>query len=115
MNSEAERFYREHGCSDVEWGYERGCSNAGESEGIAMKDDAGEREIVNMKNREYKKFSEGKSIALMTTKFCLLHELGLCLKEKKSSLKLPLHLCNTSNDFELKFDCSACQMSILEG
>ncbi len=122
VNSEAERFYREHGCSDVEWGYERGDANA--NEGIAMRDGAGGKGVGDMKNRGNSRYSEGEDVvtrdgalerrALMTTKFCLLHELGLCLKEKKGSLKLPLHICNSSNDFELKFDCSSCQMSILE-
>jgi putative protease len=71
---------------------------------------------------EVSKQRKGK--AVMTTKFCLLHENGMCLKGKCGSKragsdlgkgeawKLPLHLDTGKEQFLLKFDCKNCQMII---
>lgn len=71
---------------------------------------------------EVSKQRKGK--AVMTTKFCLLHENGMCLKGKcggkrasgelgkGEAWKLPLHLDTGKEQFLLKFDCKNCQMII---
>lgn len=53
---------------------------------------------------------EGK--ALMTTKYCLRYELGICLQQSKA--KEPLFLRNNKHRFALEFDCSRCEMRILK-
>ena len=58
---------------------------------------------------EISKQRKGK--AVMTTKFCLLHENGMCLK-KGGAWKLPLHIDTGKEQFLLKFDCKNCQMII---
>lgn len=60
---------------------------------------------------ELLKQRKGKKI--MTTKHCLRHYLGYCLKEKNNQLKEPLYLVNEKGQkFLLKFDCQNCQMEI---
>ena len=59
--------------------------------------------------------------ALMTTKYCLRHELGCCLKQNPDNWQLPhpddyrdkLYLINNGNRFELSFDCRSCVMRLL--
>ena len=60
-----------------------------------------------------------RSKALMTTKYCLRHELGCCLKQKgrqnnpleiKPTDRLLLH--NNGHWFRLTFDCQNCHMEI---
>ncbi|MFA5178424.1 MAG: U32 family peptidase [Candidatus Paceibacterota bacterium] len=54
-----------------------------------------------------------KEKKIMTTKHCLRHYLGHCLKEKNNQLKEPLYLVNERGQkFLLKFDCQNCQMEI---
>ncbi len=49
---------------------------------------------------------------LMTMRYCVLQELGFCLKEKK--LSLPLFLVDDkSHKMQLKFDCNTCQVQIM--
>lgn len=60
---------------------------------------------------ELLKQRKGKKI--MTTKYCLRHYLGYCLKEKNNQLKESLYLVNEKGQkFLLKFDCQNCQMEI---
>ncbi|MDD4526659.1 MAG: U32 family peptidase [Candidatus Margulisbacteria bacterium] len=47
---------------------------------------------------------------LMRTRYCVLHELGMCLKKKK--LAQPLYLKDEKNTFELQFDCIKCEMIV---
>ncbi len=52
---------------------------------------------------------------LMHNKYCLLHELGYCLKENKSNyIKLPLYLVNQGNRVRADFDCRNCEMKLYE-
>lgn len=83
--------------------------------------------IVNSQSRDFY-FNNGCSViedgfeiskqrkgkAVMTTKFCLLHEHGRCLKNRNRSndWKLPLCLDSGKEQFLLKFDCPNCQMII---
>jgi len=50
--------------------------------------------------------------ALMTTKYCLRYELGICLKQHPDTAG-NLFLRNNRNRFRLLFDCSRCQMQIV--
>lgn len=50
--------------------------------------------------------------ALMTTKYCLRYELGMCLKEHPETAG-DLFLRNNRNRFRLVFDCRRCEMQIL--
>jgi len=61
---------------------------------------------------ELTKGVKGKKV--MTTKHCLRHYLGRCLKENKDvKLNEPLFLINSKGQkFSLKFDCAKCQMEI---
>ena len=47
---------------------------------------------------------------LMRTRYCILRELEMCLKT--TDLAQPLYLKDDKNTFELKFDCSKCEMTI---
>ena len=49
---------------------------------------------------------------LMTTRYCLRHELGMCLKQNPA-YKGSLYLRNNKNTFRLTFDCRECQMHLL--
>ncbi len=50
---------------------------------------------------------------LMTCKYCLKEELGMCSKEGKHDFQEPFYLLNNNRKFRLKFNCSECQTSIL--
>lgn len=54
---------------------------------------------------------------VMTTRHCILRELGMCLKDKKRNQKqnfrLPLSLESGKNKFNLRFDCLNCRMEVL--
>lgn len=51
---------------------------------------------------------------VMTTRHCVLRELGLCKKEKGKSdkFKFPLYLNYDGGRFLLDFDCSKCEMQV---
>lgn len=49
--------------------------------------------------------------SLMTTKYCIRYELGLCLRQHPAYTG-PLYLRNNKNTFLLTFDCSRCQMQL---
>ena len=54
--------------------------------------------------------------ALMTTKYCMRYELGMCLQGKSGGKEVyggPLYLRNNKNWFRLAFDCKNCQMQVL--
>jgi putative protease len=54
--------------------------------------------------------------ALMTTRYCLLRELGFCKKNKLSKpLQEPLFLENNGYRLRLKFDCKNCEMTVEKG
>ena len=60
-----------------------------------------------------KNFKEGMTV--MTTRHCVLRELGLCRKEKGNSEKFmfPLYLIHQGRKSRLDFDCNKCEMKVL--
>ncbi len=57
-----------------------------------------------------------KPVVLMTCKYCVRHELGICPKQLngKSEYREPLHLeSKDGRRFRLKFDCGKCEMRVL--
>lgn len=51
---------------------------------------------------------------LMTTRHCILRDLGMCRKEGKAAgVDFPLYLESGPNRFELEFDCARCEMHVL--
>ncbi len=84
-NSLAAQFYREHGVAKIEH---------------AM-------EISKQKQ-------SNKSTRLMTTRHCILRELGMCKKEKGlGRFSEPLSLKTTNDTFTLEFNCLDCEMHLL--
>lgn len=55
---------------------------------------------------------------LMTTRYCLRRELGVCLrdssvsKKKRDRFRGPLTISSGPNTFSLEFDCKACEMTV---
>ncbi len=49
---------------------------------------------------------------VMTTKHCVLRELGMCKKTSGKKIKEPVRLRNESATLRLKFDCNRCGMEI---
>lgn len=82
-NSLAEQFYRRHGVKEI-------CS--------AM---------------ETSKTAPAKGTVVMTTRHCILRELGMCRKAGKTKSDEPLRLCGGPSDFILKFNCRDCEMEVL--
>lgn len=88
LNKLAKEFYREHGVNILEPAME-------------SKTDI-KSEVIGPR-------------VLMHNKYCLLHELGYCLKENRSvKLDLPLYLVNQGNRVRVDFDCSSCEMKLYE-
>lgn len=58
--------------------------------------------------------SEHTQKSLMTTKYCILHELGLCRKLSQTPLSMPLWLSNGDQRFRLSFDCKRCEMQVIK-
>ena len=58
--------------------------------------------------------TENAEIPIMTTKFCLKHELGYCSKYNASAKKIksPLFLKNDEHKLRLHFDCKNCRMEV---
>lgn len=60
---------------------------------------------------------EGETV-VMTTRYCLRRELGMCRKEKNGShkfgnLREPLYIISGRNRFKLHFNCSSCEMEVI--
>jgi len=49
---------------------------------------------------------------VMTTKHCILRELGMCKRKNPQTLKEPLYLQNEETTLKLSFDCARCGMEI---
>ena len=82
-NSLAESFYRDHGVRKIETAIEV-------SDKIS-----------------------GKDIRVMTTRHCILRELGMCKKENGlGRYSEPLHLTSGKNSFTLRFNCRDCEMQV---
>jgi len=57
--------------------------------------------------------TDKKGKKIMTTKHCLRHYLGKCLKEGDKAIKEPLYLVNSKGyKYLLRFDCRNCQMEV---
>lgn len=53
-------------------------------------------------------------VVVMTTRYCVRHELGHCLKtEKGKKWQGPLYLKSANHCFRLDFDCNCCQMKVV--
>lgn len=50
---------------------------------------------------------------LMTTRHCILRELGMCKKVNPKKFQEPLTISNSSVSFTLEFDCKNCEMQLL--
>jgi putative protease len=55
-----------------------------------------------------------KDAALMTTKYCIKAQLGICpkMKGKPQQLQEPLTLTDNTGIYELEFDCARCEMIV---
>lgn len=53
---------------------------------------------------------------VMTTRHCILRELGMCKKETQNweKFSFPLYLNYSSGRFRLHFDCKSCEMQVLK-
>ena len=56
-----------------------------------------------------------KDCALMTTKYCIKAQLGMCqkMKMKRTPLVEPLSLVDNTGNYELGFDCNKCEMTVV--
>jgi putative protease len=54
---------------------------------------------------------------VMTTRYCLLHQLDMCRKDGNSPASVPpLYLTDTEgHKLELRFDCARCEMHVYYG
>lgn len=83
-NHLAEEFYRDHGVKNIEKAIETGSKH------------------------------KGSFLRVMTTRHCILRELGLCKKEKGSGkIAEPLSLISGKYTFALEFNCRDCEMHLL--
>lgn len=90
-NHLAEEFYHSHGVKSIE-------------------------SALETSSRDNKKVASGTVV--MTTRHCILRELGMCKRAAKSTgrppLSEPLTLTNTGGvSFRLRFDCKSCEMQLL--
>ncbi len=83
-NSLSFKFYKSHGVDNIE--------NAMEVSNVSKHD---------------------SDVVLMTTRYCILRELGKCMKEG-NQVKQPLTLTHSGNVYKLKFDCSRCGMRVIK-
>ncbi len=59
--------------------------------------------------------SHRTGVELMRTRYCIRHELGMCLRDRPVKNPLKLFLRNNARILELGFDCGKCEMTVLEG
>lgn len=98
-NSKAESFYREHGVTEI-------------TPAMEVEKESKVSKSVSLKSKIK---SEGLR-SVMTTRHCILREMGKCLKEtpqSKRGFKLPLRIESSDADFQLSFDCNNCEMHLL--
>ena len=58
--------------------------------------------------------SHPTGVELMRTKYCIRHEMGMCLKHGKAKEQGPLFLLNNGRRLALGFDCRNCEMTVSE-
>lgn len=86
-NRMAAKFYKSHGVTKIE---------------PAMETLANYRDVTS-------------GTVLMTTRHCILRELGMCKKHIKPTFKEPLAMTNPGGAaFTLRFDCRNCEMQVLK-
>lgn len=73
--------------------------------------DHGVKEIIPAMETAKAPVAEGT--VLMTTRHCILRELGMCKKEKKARLIEPLILSDGNREYRLRFNCPACEMEVI--
>lgn len=85
-NRLAEQFYREHGVRKIERAIETAAK------------------------------AQASPLRVMTTRHCILRELGMCKKENRNSkVSEPLQLSSGRNTFTLEFNCRDCEMHLVKG
>ena len=82
-NSLAKEFYLDHGVSSVEPALE----------------------LSGIRNKS--------SLVVMTTRHCILREIGLCKRLKGRHIPEPLTLTSGTNHYRLHFNCADCEMEVL--
>ena len=58
--------------------------------------------------------SHRPGVELMRTKYCIRHELGLCLRDPATKHRGALFLLNNGRRLPLSFDCKSCEMAVLD-
>lgn len=72
-----------------------------------------ERHGAQMTEWGYERQAATKGLTVMTTRHCIMHTLGKCLKKYPELRKsLPLVLSGVNGKYELTFDCAHCEMSV---
>ncbi|MDE6577733.1 MAG: U32 family peptidase [Muribaculaceae bacterium] len=61
---------------------------------------------------ELQPYNKMKGKTVMTTRHCVLRELGLC-KKTGSNLKFPLRIESGRNSYTLSFNCQKCEMEVI--
>ena len=57
--------------------------------------------------------SDYTGAVVMTSRYCIRRECGMCLKNQKTKYRGKLYIENNFHTFELKFDCANCEMSLI--
>lgn len=87
-NNKAAQFYRDHGVTEIEPAMET----------------------------EQRDGKQKKSRSVMTTRHCILREMGLCLRQNSveaHKIAMPLTLTGGNKTFTLQFDCDRCEMHLM--
>ena len=95
-NHLALQVYREHGVTAITPAVER-----------QMRDGVAATEL------RYDDTAVGKALPLMTTRYCILRQLGRC-RRGDNPLRSPVELVRGTRRYRLEFDCGRCEMSILK-
>jgi putative protease len=74
-----------------------------------------ERHGVEIIEPAFETISDIQGKDVMTTKYCIRHQLGACLMDRNSEVRLkgPLRICDERYIYLLEFDCRKCQMSVI--
>jgi putative protease len=71
-----------------------------------------ERGVTNIQSG-YELLSDYAGAVVMTSRYCIRRECGMCLKNPKTKYRGKLFIENNFHTFELKFDCANCEMSLI--
>ncbi len=95
-NKLARGFYQDHGCDIIE-------------DAIEVQPRTVERKRSTNQS--------GQELSVMTTRHCILREMGCCLKDtpaRNHRFRLPLFIHSGDKHFRLSFDCRRCEMHVLK-